>query len=83
VNGWVVEDPSPKAYADAIVGLLANPALRSALGAAARRTVEDEYGWERMIDQVEATYRRVLARRSEAVRSVPGLIGGRECANRP
>jgi glycosyltransferase involved in cell wall biosynthesis len=83
VNGWIVEDRSPVAYADAIVGLLTNPALRSKLGAAARRTVEDEYGWERMIDQVEATYRRVLARRSEAAYPVSGLIGGRECVNRP
>jgi hypothetical protein len=36
------------------------------LGAAARRTVEDEYGWERVIDQVEAIYRTVLQRRAAA-----------------
>ncbi len=58
VNGWIVRDRSATAYADAIVGLLAESrSCRSELGAAARRTVEDEYGWERVIDQVEATYR--------------------------
>ncbi len=63
-NGWVVGDASAAAYANAIVRLLGDPPLRAALGAAARRTVEDEYGWERMIDQVELIYRGVLARRT-------------------
>ena len=64
-NGWVVRDSGARAYADAIVGLLADPVLRAALGTAARRTVEDEYGWDRMIDQVELIYRGVLARRAQ------------------
>ena len=61
VNGWVVPDSDPTAYAGAIIQLLRDPALRARLGAAARRTVEDEYGWDRVLDQVEATYRYVLA----------------------
>jgi 1,2-diacylglycerol 3-alpha-glucosyltransferase len=72
LNGWIVPDRSVEAYAQAIVRLLADPPLRAALGAAARRTVEDEYGWERMIDQVEATYERVLARRGRAVEVAAG-----------
>ena len=63
-NGLVVDDDSPEAYADAIRELLADPARRRTLGAAARRTVEDEYGWERVIDRVEATYGTVLQRRT-------------------
>ncbi len=63
VNGWIVRDGSPDAYADAILALLADPARRRVLGAAARRTVLDEYGWERVVDQVEATYHTVLQRR--------------------
>jgi glycosyltransferase involved in cell wall biosynthesis len=62
-NGVVVSDDGPAAYAAAILDLLADPARRRRLGAAARRTVEDEYGWERVIDQVEATYETVLERR--------------------
>jgi len=64
VNGVVVEAEGPEAYAAAIVDLLADPLRRRALGVAARRTVEDEYGWERVIDQVESTYETVLARRA-------------------
>ena len=67
VNGWVVADGSAAGYADAILHLLAAPELRAALGRAARRTVEDEYGWDRVVDQVEATYRTVLAARAGVV----------------
>lgn len=74
VNGWIVHDRSAAAYATAIVELLENPTLRAALGAAARRTVEDEYGWERMIDQVEETYRRVLARCAAAPQLAPAAV---------
>jgi len=66
VNGWVVRDHGPEAYAGAILALLADPIRRRRLGAAARRTVEDEYGWDRVLDQVEATYRTVLSRRGAA-----------------
>jgi glycosyltransferase involved in cell wall biosynthesis len=73
VNGWVVADASAAGYADAILHLLASPALRAALGCAARRTVEDEYGWDRVIDQVEATYRTLLATGADAVTARPSV----------
>lgn len=60
VNGWVVRENDTGTYARAIVQLLREPALRARLGAAARRTVEDEYRWDRVLDQVEATYHDVL-----------------------
>jgi 1,2-diacylglycerol 3-alpha-glucosyltransferase len=63
VNGWVVADGSAAGYADAIVHLLGSPRLRAALGDAARRTLEDEYGWDRVLDQIEAIYATVLAGR--------------------
>ncbi len=65
-NGWVVADGSARGYADAIVHLLASPRLRAALGRAARRTVEDEYGWDRVLDQIEAVYATVLTGRVPA-----------------
>ncbi|MCC6767243.1 MAG: glycosyltransferase family 4 protein [Deltaproteobacteria bacterium] len=75
VNGVVVDVDGPQAYAAAVVALLADPLRRRALGAAARRTVEDEYGWERVIDQVESTYEAVLERRatSAAAPAAPPL----------
>jgi 1,2-diacylglycerol 3-alpha-glucosyltransferase len=71
VNGWVVRAEGADAYADAIVRLLADPRLRAAFGAAARRTVEDEYGWDRTIDQVERIYDRVLARHARVPQAHP------------
>jgi glycosyltransferase involved in cell wall biosynthesis len=65
-NGVVVDEHGPDAYAAAIIGLLTDPARRRRLGAAARRTVEDEYRWERVVDQVEATYHTVVRRRAAA-----------------
>ncbi|MBI3770100.1 MAG: glycosyltransferase family 4 protein [Deltaproteobacteria bacterium] len=65
-NGWVVADGSARCYADAIVHLLASPRLRAALGRAARRTVEDEYGWDRVLDKIEAIYATVLTGRVPA-----------------
>jgi glycosyltransferase involved in cell wall biosynthesis len=67
VNGVVVDDEGAAAYAAAIVALLGDAGRRRALGAAARRTVEDEYGWERVIDQVETTYHTVVQRRAASV----------------
>ncbi len=66
VSGLVVDDDGPDAYAAAVLTLLSDPTRRRLLGTAARRTVEDEYGWERVIDQVEATYHTVLQRRAAA-----------------
>src|SRR6185369_11958605 len=84
VNGWVVADGTPGGYADAIVHLLEAPALRAALGRAARRTVEDEYGWDGVIDRVEATYAVVLARRRGDAAPIDELetYGRSECASR-
>jgi len=73
LNGWIVRDTTVDAYVHAIVSLLADAPLRAVLGAAARCTVEDEYGWERMLDQVEMAYERVLARRERALK---GVVGG-------
>lgn len=73
MNGWVVPDGGAQGYADAIVHLLASPQLRVALGAAARRTVEDEYGWDRVLDQVETIYTTVLAARGCAASPTPAM----------
>jgi glycosyltransferase involved in cell wall biosynthesis len=64
VNGVIVDGDGPEAFAAAVLDLLRDPGRRRQLGAAARRTVEDEYGWERVVDQVETTYRTVLQRRA-------------------
>ncbi len=64
VTGRIVPDGDAAAFAAAIVELLADPAARARLGAAARRAVENPAAWERVLERIEAIYREVLARRT-------------------
>ena len=48
VTGHVVDPRSPAAVADAIAGLLAEPARARALGAAGRAWVEERWSWTRI-----------------------------------
>jgi glycosyltransferase involved in cell wall biosynthesis len=61
VTGRVVPDGDVAAFADAIVELLEEPALRARLGAAAREAVESRAAWDRVLDRIESIYDRVLA----------------------
>ena len=61
VTGRIVPDGDEQAFAMAIVDLLQDPATRTRLGTAARRTVEDPRAWDSVLDRVESIYRRVLA----------------------
>jgi glycosyltransferase involved in cell wall biosynthesis len=56
----LVEPRSPRALADAIDGLLADPDRLAALGAAARETVMRQFTWERCGRQTADAYRDVL-----------------------
>ena len=54
----------PEAFAQAIIGLLADPQARARLGAAARHRVEEKYSWDvlgRKLEQVYAQAARVPA----------------------
>jgi glycosyltransferase involved in cell wall biosynthesis len=59
VTARVVPDDDEVAFADAVGRLLADRAARERLGAAARRAVEDPTVWDRVLDDIEAIYRRV------------------------
>ncbi|MBI3491888.1 MAG: glycosyltransferase [Acidobacteria bacterium] len=49
-----VQADEPRAFADAVVSLLRDPARRRALGAAGRRLVEEKYSWTQVARQFEA-----------------------------
>jgi glycosyltransferase involved in cell wall biosynthesis len=59
LTGLIVRDGDEDAFADAIVSLLADPALRQRLGAAARQAVESPEPWEAVLDRLESIYRAV------------------------
>jgi glycosyltransferase involved in cell wall biosynthesis len=60
-TGVLVPPRDPAALADALAGLLEEPARREALGAAGRRLREDEYGIDSFIGRLEALYERLLS----------------------
>lgn len=51
-------------FADAFHRILSDDALREELGHNARRTAETVFNWERLVDQLEAFYRRILEMRA-------------------
>ena len=53
--------PTAAAMAQAIEGLLAEPLHRERLGAAARRRVEREFGWDRIARRQAELYRELMA----------------------
>ena len=61
-TGLVVPPNDPHALAEAINRLLADPARRKALGAAARQRAQAEFSVERMIDRVEDLYQSLISR---------------------
>jgi glycosyltransferase involved in cell wall biosynthesis len=58
--GVLVADGSPEGWAEALIGLLNDPARRQRLGAAARRRVDQEYDLGRVVARYVALYRRLL-----------------------
>lgn len=63
-NGVLVPERDPSALAQAMNGLLGDPARRARLGAAARADVMARYGWETAAEKFEAAYDRALAVKS-------------------
>jgi glycosyltransferase involved in cell wall biosynthesis len=61
----VVSPPAASQLADAVFGLLADPAKRLAMGEAGRQAVRDAYGIGAVVDQLEGAYEAAVA----AVRS--------------
>ena len=59
--GLLVPPGDPSALAAALLDLVRDPAAASRLGVAARSRALAEFGMNRMLERVEALYRRLLA----------------------
>ena len=60
-NGLLVPPGAPAELAEGVLSLLADRAHSRTLGAAARRTVAERYGWNVVTERYLAVYREVLA----------------------
>jgi glycosyltransferase involved in cell wall biosynthesis len=63
-TGALVPARDPQGLARVVTALLADPARRCEMGAAARRAVVERFGAERMVREAEAAYLRALAEHS-------------------
>ena len=61
---WLVSPPDPETMCNAIAPLLATPAARAQMGAAARQFVLDRHGWDAMLAPLTA----LVASRGEGTR---------------
>jgi glycosyltransferase involved in cell wall biosynthesis len=59
-TGLLVREHTPDAVASALKRLVADPALRVRLGSRGRQLQRELFGLDRMIDDTEAAYRRVV-----------------------
>lgn len=60
VNGFLVPPGEAMALANALDRLVTDPALRTQMGQAARRTVEERFSFEVAVDRYRTLYRRLL-----------------------
>lgn len=63
-NGFIVNPEQPEALAGRLLGLVREPATAREMGAAARRTVEKQFTFESMIDNLASIYAELAARKS-------------------
>ena len=59
-TGILVPPADPRRFADAVVRLLRDPALRATFGREARRVIREEYGLERVVERYGRIYEEVL-----------------------
>jgi len=62
-TGILVDSRSPETFADALLTLINNDAMRKKMGSAGREFVRENFSEERFLTDLEALYRRILRRK--------------------
>jgi glycosyltransferase involved in cell wall biosynthesis len=60
VNGFLVPPKHPEEMAAVILRLLKDAALREKIGRAARKTIEENYTWDKITDRIVECYEKIL-----------------------
>jgi polysaccharide biosynthesis protein PslH len=60
----IADDPDD--FAETIITLLRQRALREAIGNAARKTVAENHSWDRVVDKLESALTQVVAEAAES-----------------
>lgn len=68
VTGFLVDPGDTDAMADRLARLASDPELAASLGAEGSRRMTERYAVRRLVDDVDALYRRLLAHRSSRAR---------------
>ena len=61
VTGLLVAKPGAESFAEACSALLSNEQFSRQLGTEARRDVENRFSWEKIVDQTQYLYEKLLA----------------------
>jgi glycosyltransferase involved in cell wall biosynthesis len=69
--GFTFQRGSAEDLADRLRFLIANPAVREAAGRMARSRIEEEYQWQKVAEDIEKAYFRVMGREREAPEKKP------------
>jgi glycosyltransferase involved in cell wall biosynthesis len=73
VNGYLVKPRNSKEIAEVVNILLLDDKLRKKVSAAARKTVEEHFTWEKIADQFENIYKKFKYSTSEYLAIVRGM----------
>ncbi|MCX7718140.1 MAG: glycosyltransferase, partial [Candidatus Sumerlaeaceae bacterium] len=76
LNGLLVPVRDPEALAAAMETALRSPMLREVLSHAGRRTVEEEFSHDRMVDGTVEQYKAILAKYHRALAAGRAIAGG-------
>ncbi len=62
-SGLLVPKQNPDAIADAVIRIIGNPDLIRSMGAMGRRLVETKYDWPIISKEIEAVYKKAIAKK--------------------